>query len=109
MRVVKTFFKKHIDLDHIVAISDAYLTYVSWGLGSEPAVEFTIEFALRDEPMKHARILTHEEFVNKMFTMEDGSYVDAPYSEQFKGMRTLAEVNLQTQIDELIFEWKHKA
>lgn len=108
MRVVKTFFKKHIDLDHIVAISDAYLTYVPWIGGSMPAVEFTIEFALKDTPLKHTRLLTNEEFKSGMFTMEDGSLVDAPHSEEFKDRSTLAEVNLQAQIDELIFDWKHK-
>lgn len=109
MRVVKTFFKKHIDLDHIVAISDAYITYIPWIGHSRPAVEFSIEFALRDEPMRHTRLLTEKEYSGGMFVMEDGSFVDAPHSEDFKERRTLAETNLQAQIDELIFEWKHKA
>lgn len=106
MRIVKTFIKKHIDLDHIVAISDAYLTYVPWIGKSLPAVEFEIELALKNTPIKHTRLLTNEEFKDDMFVMEDGSYVDAPHS--FKDKRTLAEANLQAQIDDLIWEWKHK-
>lgn len=107
MRVVKTFFKKHIDLDHIVAVSDAYMTYIPWIGHSRPAVEFSIEFALRDEPMRHTRMLTLEEYKDDKFVMEDGSLVEnLPYPPS--NARTLAEVNLQAQIDELIFDWKHK-
>ena len=109
MRIVKTFFGKHIDLDHIVAISDAYITSsVPWCLNTHPAVEFTIEFALRDEPMKHTRLLTHEEYKDGKFVMLDGTLDDSYYYRDEKS-QTLAEANLQAQIDELIFEWKHKA
>lgn len=107
MRVVKTFFKKHIDLDHVVAISDAYMTYVPWGLGHHPAVGFSIEFALRDAPMTHTRLVAQDEFKDKKFVMEDGTLVDnIPYDDD--RIRTMAEANLQSQIDELIYDWKHK-
>lgn len=108
MRIVKTFFKKHIDLDHIVAISDAYITSVPWCLSTHPAVEFTIEFALRDEPMRHTRLLTYEEYKDGKFVMVDGTLDDSYYYRDDRAP-TLAEANLQAQIDELIFEWKNKA
>jgi hypothetical protein len=93
--IVKTFIGKHIDLSKLIAISDAQLIdhmgHGGWLVG------FTIDVQLRDEPIKYQRQLDYDEY------KFNGKH-EIIYGED--GETPLAVERLQTQIEELIEQWK---
>lgn len=109
-RVYKpTFMRKHIDLDKIVTISDAYfidnMGHGGWFVG------FHMEAQLMDEPIRFMRELEDETEVT--FGMSVGhraKLVDGKATKEPQFVKNpldiLAVANLQHDIDGLIQEWK---
>jgi hypothetical protein len=91
--IVKTFIGKHIDLSKVIAISDAeFINRMGHG---GYFVGFEIDVQLRDEPIRYERGL---------YYIEESEGKDIVYGSD--GKTPLAVERLQTQIDELIGQWK---
>lgn len=101
------FMKKYIDLTKIVSISDAYFID-RMGSGGY-YVGFDIECQLLEKPIHYERKLAFDEEDRR-----EGTYTAYPKRVDFSKERalgdirhekTLAEIRLQRQINELVTKW----
>lgn len=96
MIVKLDLLRKHVDMSKIVAISDAYFIdrYGSGGY----YVGFHIDVQLMDQPLKYERELEYHE------QHDTSGYRKSP--KYGKNGKTIAEINLQREIDKIIELWK---
>lgn len=100
----------HIDLSKIITISDACLS------NGGQYVEFNIRVLSRDEPLKYERRLddTEMKWQPGMPRINEGHNVIKTTKDEWKRYgkinidhdTTMAEVNLQEEIDEFVSAWK---
>ncbi len=99
----------HIDLSKIITISDACLS------NGGQYVEFTVLVQLRNEPLKYCRGLKADTEQRWMMPDQNDMHweiktIDGEWKRNLKintdHDNTLAEFNLQSEIDELVSAWK---
>lgn len=93
--IVRTFMGNHLDLSKVVAISDAQfidrMGFGGWFVG------FKIHIQLMDKPIEYERKFDYDEYsFNKSHEVVYGK----------DGITPLAVERLQSQINELITQWK---
>lgn len=113
MRIYKTFWGAHIDLDHILWISDAQ--FVDRMGNGGYFVAFEIQFMLQDKPLRYEEHLGYSDTYHRnvpnskvgfshweILTVND-EWVKMDYKLDPKTFKCVAE--LQTKVDEIIKAW----
>lgn len=95
--IVHIFTGRYIDLEHLVSISDA--KFIDRMGSGGFYVGFEINLLMIDQPIVYERKFEYDE--TDRHSSHRQKPVMAPYSN-----RTLAEIRLQAQVDDLVKQWK---
>jgi len=104
--------KKHIDLDRLLTVSD--VRFVDMMGSGGWFVEFDLLFQLQDKPVVYSRRLddseqrfTRETGFQLAIEDEQGNVVFSPYHVVKTNLKIVAVKNLQREVNELVYMWKH--